>query len=287
MDTYMATDPVPHLIDGTVLVSRHGAVLVIAFNRPSRLNAWTNDMEDAYFRELDLADADPTVRAIVITGAGRGFCSGADASAPTSGSASRDRTERPRSRAYPRSVDKPLIAAVNGAAAGIGLLEALYCDVRFCAEDAKLTTAFALRGLPAEYGMSWILPRIVGQAVALDLLLSGRVITGREAAELGLVSHALPADEVLSSAIEYATAIAERSSPASVAMIKRQVLRHSGSGFADAVAESEALLAAALRGPDVTEGFASFREKRAPQFAPLPAPGQRDHLGPLPQQLRS
>ena len=176
-----------------VLAERRGPVLVLTLNRPERLNAWTDALEECYYDRLDAAEDDPEVRAIVVTGAGRGFCAGADMGDLEQGAGGADveavLRNRPRPRAFPLTVRKPLIAAINGAAAGLGLVEALYCDMRFATPEAKLTTAFARRGLVAEYGMSWLLPRLVGYSTALDLLLSGRVVLGEEALRLRLVDR--------------------------------------------------------------------------------------------------
>lgn len=266
------------MTDELVLSERRGPVLVLTLNRPDRLNAWTNDLEDRYFDLLDEAEDDPTVGAIVLTGAGRGFCAGADMEGLKRIDRAAGRAVRPRSRSYPRSIDKPLIAAINGAAAGLGLIEALYCDVRFCTPHAKLTTAFTKRGLIAEYGLSWILPRLIGQSRALDLLLSSRVVLGEEALALGLVDYLAEADDVLDAAVAYATDLATTCSPTSMAVIKRQVLRHQDLSFEDAVAESDQLMLDSFDYEDVPEGVASYLERRAPSFAPLPPREEREGL---------
>jgi len=254
-----------------VLVDRRDAVLVLTFNRPERLNAWNRDLEARYFELLDEAEADAGVRAIVVTGAGRGFCSGADMddlqrvaggdrvapSAPT----------HPRS--FPMTVRKPMIAAINGAAAGLGLVEALYCDIRFAIPDAKLTTAFARRGLIAEYGIAWILPRLIGPSRALDLLLSGRVIRAQDAHAIGLVDRIVEPEALLDAAVAFADDLARHSSPTSMSIIKAQVQRAMDLDFATAFAESEELMLEAFRQPDLAEGVASYLEGRAPAFAPL------------------
>src|SRR5438876_415142 len=155
-------------------------VALLTLNRPQRLNAWTDEMEHAYFGLLDRCAASEQVRVIVVTGAGRGFCAGADMQhlqeLSDGGSDERHRTQVRRPQTFPLSVPKPIVAAINGACAGIGLVQALMCDIRFAAQGAKLTTAFSRRGLVAEHGISCILPRLVGPARALDLLLSGRVV---------------------------------------------------------------------------------------------------------------
>ncbi|HEY5332267.1 MAG TPA: enoyl-CoA hydratase-related protein, partial [Solirubrobacterales bacterium] len=214
-----------------VLAERRGGVFVLTLNRPERLNAWTTPLEDRYFELLDEAEADPDVRAIVVTGAGRGFCAGADMNDLEAG-ANRDFSgsgieKRARPRCFPWTIRKPLIAAINGPAVGLGLVEALYCDVRFATPEAKIATIFARRGLVAEYGISWLLPRIVGTGRALDLLLSARTIRGEEAYRIGLVDHLAAAAEVLERAVAYADDIATNCSPTAMATIKRQVQDHS------------------------------------------------------------
>ncbi|MDO9407822.1 enoyl-CoA hydratase-related protein [Patulibacter sp.] len=262
-----------------VLSERRGPVLVLTLNRPERLNAWNNDLEDEYFALLDEAERDGDVRAIVLTGAGRGFCAGADMANLQRIDRAAERSERPRTRSFPRSIDTPLIAAINGPAAGLGLVEALFCDLRFTTPEAKLTTSFAPRGLIAEYGLSWILPRLIGTSRALDLLLSGRVVKGEEALAMGLVDRVVPADELLDAAVAYATDLATKCSPASMAIMKRQVLRHAETDFAQAVAESDQLMLESFERPDVKEGVASYMERRAPDFPPLAPPEDRDDLG--------
>ena len=153
-------------------------VAVLTLNRPDRLNAWTHEMKRVYFDHLEACSADPDVRVIVLTGAGRGFCAGADMDELNSvaggglEASSAEAAQDPRLQTFPLSIPKPIIAAVNGPCAGLGFVHALMCDLRFAAAGAKLTTAFSRRGLIAEHGISWILPRVVGPSHALDLLLS-------------------------------------------------------------------------------------------------------------------
>ncbi len=254
-----------------VLTERHGAVLLVTFNRPARLNAWTDALEDQYFDVLEAAEADAEVRAIVVTGAGRGFCAGADmddlAAAPEATDADLDRV---RPRHLPLTIRKPVIAAVNGAAAGLGFVEALYCDVRFASPEALFLTTFVRRGLIAEYGASWLLPRIVGRSRALDLLVSGRRVGGEEAYRIGLVDHLVPAAELLPAAIAYADELATSCSPWSMAMIKGQITLDTDRSFAAAVDDADALMRKSFRGVDIAEGVASFTERRTPNFVPLP-----------------
>ncbi len=271
----MNADPSPSA--DLVLAERRGAVLVLTLNRPDRLNAWTDELEVQYFAQLDGAEADPEVRAIVLTGAGRGFCAGADfdlledatGAGETRAGATGTIVNRPRPRNRPLNLRKPLIAAINGPAAGLGLVEALYCDVRFCVPGAKLTTAFSRRGLVAEYGLSWLLPRLVGTSRALDLLISARVVLGTEAAAIGLVDRLVEPVDLLEEAVAYATDLAANCSPTSMAIVKRQVLDGLGQGFDEAYAESERLIAESFERPDAAEGVASYLEKRPPAFPPL------------------
>ena len=259
-----------------VLAERRGAVLVLTLNRPDRLNAWNDALELEYFAHLDAAEADPGVRAIVLTGAGRGFCAGADMDvldgATGEGGVPDEIVNRPRRRDLPLTLRKPLIGAINGAAAGLGFVEALYCDVRFCVPKAKLTTAFVRRGLVAEYGVAWLLPRLVGTSRALDLLLSGRVMLGEEAHRIGLVDHLCEPETLLDDAVAYAEDLTANCSPTSMAIIKAQVQRGLDHSFEDNFAESERLIAESFDRSDATEGVESYLEKRPPAFPPLDAP---------------
>jgi enoyl-CoA hydratase/carnithine racemase len=245
-------------------------VALLTLNRPDRLNAWTDEMEDAYFALLEDCGARDDVRVIVVTGAGRGFCAGADMDAlKTIGSNGADTARVRRPQTLPLTIPKPIVAAVNGPCAGIGLVQALMCDVRIASATAKLTTAFARRGLVAEHGISWVLPRLVGPARALDLLLSGRVVLGEEAAELGLVNRAVVPDAVLDEALAYARDMAQNCSPASMAIMKRQVYGDLARGVDEALADADRLMVESFSRPDFAEGVRSFVERRAPDFAPL------------------
>jgi enoyl-CoA hydratase/carnithine racemase len=249
-------------------------VALLTLNRPGRMNAWTAEMEGEYFAALERCAGDADVRAIVVTGAGRAFCAGADMQdlqAIGNGNAHEPTVGERRAQTFPLSVAKPIIAAVNGACAGIGLVQALMCDLRFAADDAKLTTAFARRGLIAEHGISWILPRLVGPAHALDLLLSARVVLGREAHAMGLVNRSLPRERVLEEALAYARELAINCSPASLATIKRQVHSDLQRNLSDALHEADRLMLRSFTEPDFVEGVNSFLERREPRFAPLGA----------------
>ncbi len=250
-------------------------VALLTLNRPERLNAWTAEMEHEYFALLEQCGREPDVRAIVVTGAGRGFCAGADMQelqAIGDGTLPSPEHERERrAQTFPLSIPKPIIAAINGACAGIGLVQALMCDLRFAAEGAKLTTAFARRGLVAEHGISWMLPRLVGPAKALDLLLSGRVVFAEEAHELGLVNRVLAPDRLLETTLDYARELVVNCSPASMATMKRQVYADLQHTLPDALAEADRLMLASFTAPDFVEGVTSFVERRDPRFAALEA----------------
>jgi len=251
-------------------------VALLTLNRPDRLNAWTVEMERVYFAMLEECAQAEDVRVIVLTGAGRGFCAGADMhdlQALGDGKVDVDveaALER-HPQTFPLSIPKPIIAAINGACAGIGLVAALMCDVRFAAEGAKLTTAFARRGLVAEHGISWILPRLVGPARALELLLSGRVVLAEEAQALGLVNRVLAPETLLEGTLDYARELVVNCSPASMATIKRQVYADLDRGLPDALAGADELMLESFTAPDFVEGVTSFLQRRDPRFAPLGA----------------
>jgi enoyl-CoA hydratase/carnithine racemase len=266
-----------------VLLNVEDGVAVLTLNRPDRLNAWTPELGSRYFDLLEECAADPEVRAIVVTGEGRGFCAGADMQdlqalgAGDIDSAERRQDDRPQT--FPLTIPKPIIAAVNGPVAGIGLVLALMCDIRFVADDAKVTTAFVRRGLVAEYGIAWILPRLVGVAKAFDLLFSGRVLLGSEASQLGLANRSIPADQVRDEAVAYARELATFSSPASMAAMKQQVYADLERGLGPAYDEAIRQMLESFERPDFAEGVASFVEKREPRFAPVSQPSGE----PVPQ----
>jgi len=170
---------------------------------------------------------------------------------------------------YLMTIRKPVIAAVNGACAGLGMSIALLCDLRFCADSAKFVTSFSQRGLVAEHGQSWILPRVIGPSRALDLLWSSRRVLADEALQIGLVDRVYGADEVLSRAIEYVQQLADSAAPVSLQVMKRQIYRHMNMSLGDAMAESTQLMDESLLRDDFKEGVASFMEKRPPAFSKI------------------
>ncbi len=257
-----------------ILVSRSERVATIALNRPDRMNAWTPTMETEFRTALEAAAADAEVRAIVLTGEGRAFCAGADMDALKASSAGRAAAATPENRglsdleqrySYLLGIPKPIVAAINGAAAGVGLCLALYCDLRFVASGAKLTTAFARRGLAAEHGSAWLLPRLVGPMNAADLLMSGRVIEAAEADRIGLARQ-LPADGFRGAIQRYASDLANLTSPRSVGIIKRQLQEAWTQRLGEAVRASEDEIRRCRDTEDFREGVAHFVEKRPPAF---------------------
>jgi enoyl-CoA hydratase/carnithine racemase len=254
-----------------VLIEDAGSgVRLLTLNRPESYNALTGPMASLLLRSLLDADADPAVRAVVITGAGKGFCAGADlpwlSEVVASGDPLQLLTSEPTDTLLELGV--PVIAAVNGAVAGVGFAQMLMCDVRFCAEGARISTSFARRGLVAEHGTSWLLPHVVGLANALDLLMTGRTIDAQEALRIGLVQRVLPLPQLLPAALAYARELATLCSPRSVATIRRQVYGDLERTRAEALQASVELMLDSMTWPDVVEGVASHLQKRPPDFAP-------------------
>jgi enoyl-CoA hydratase/carnithine racemase len=260
-------------------------VATITLNRPDKLNAWTAVMEREVRAAMGEAEHDENVRVIVLTGAGRGFCAGADMSllsmvaekgldearraqavqpATTGGEGTR-RDFRKKYSYFP-AITKPVIAAINGPVVGLGLVIALYCDIRLASDAARFGTAFAQRGLIAEYGMAWMLPRLVGHANALDLLFSARMIDAAEALKMGLVNQVFPRETFLESVQEHAMDLASNVSPRSLRVIKRQVYEAMFQTLAESFESSEQEMLASLQSEDFKEGVAHFIEKRAPAF---------------------
>lgn len=273
-------------------------VATVWLHRPHRRNAWTGRMHAEYRWLLAHLDADPAVRVVVVTGSGDSFCVGGDSEA-LAGHAERGaydpglpaepavpghgvRPEWDHDLAWHHGLQVPVIAMVNGACAGIGLALACFCDLRFGAAGAKLTTAAPKLGLPAEYGLSWLLPRLVGVTRAADLLLSGRVVLAEEAAAMGLLNAAHPADELAGQVGEYARRLATEVSPAALAVTKRQLygdLLHHDVG--EAVETSKRLLDELMGGADYREGVAALLAKRPPRFGPRTALGEPPPGPPL------
>lgn len=260
-------------------------IATITLNRPEKLNAWTMRMEAEYRHAMAGAEQRDDVRVIVVTGAGRGFCAGADMSLlssiqgggvdlelaqehelaqPGSGPDVADDFQKPYT--FPIGVRKPIIAAVNGHAMGLGLVHAVYCDIRFASDKAKFGTAFSQRGLIAEHGLGWMLPRLIGLENALDLLYSARIIEANEAKAMGLVSRVVPHDELLPRVYEYAAHLATQCSPRALGIIKRQVYDSLMSDLGPATEIAIKEMIESFGTEDFAEGVTSFLEKRPPQF---------------------
>ncbi len=271
-----------------ILYRVDGPAAVITMNRPDRLNAFTPRMLAEIRHALAAAEADEAVVGMVLTGAGRGFCAGMDMGNLDNISAGEDRGEDLSSLdanpgdpdlgpdfeitySYLLSLRKPLIAAINGPCAGLGFVFALFADLRFVERQAKFNTAFSERGLIAEHGASWILPRLLGSARALDLLWSARRFDGAEAERLGLAERLLHRGESLSAALAYIEQLAATVSPTSLKVMKAQVYRHLNMSLGEAMEETNRWMADSLQREDFREGVRSFIERRSPNFKRLGA----------------
>ncbi len=255
----------------TILLEVKDQVATITLNRPERLNAWTPEMAVELSDALSLCNERDEVRAVVLTGAGRAFCAGADLGkgGDTFSSSDQEREEQRRAardEVFPWMIDKPVIAAINGPAVGIGITYSMMCDIRFVAEDAKIQFAFVRRGVIPELASNVTVARVAGLSNAADLLLSGRLILGREAAALGLASQALPAEQVLPAALERARDIAVNAAPVSVAIAKRLIWEGLTTSVADMKKREDALFAWTGNQVDSTEGVDAFLEKRTPHW---------------------
>jgi enoyl-CoA hydratase/carnithine racemase len=257
-------------------------VAIIWLNRPHRMNAWTGRLHTEYRHLLERANSDTVVRAIVVTGRGRGFCVGGDSEA-LSGHVDRGGYDpgisadiaKPgygtdehfdASFAYHFGLDKPVIAALNGPAAGVGLALACFADLRFAVSGIKLTTAHGKLNLPAEYGLSWMLPKIVGLGRANDLLLTSRVFTSDEALSLGFVNQIFEPAELLDRTVAYAHQLIASVSPNSLRQTRWQIYKDLHRDVASAVIESERLIEDMAKEEDFKEGIAALVEKRPPDW---------------------
>jgi enoyl-CoA hydratase/carnithine racemase len=259
-------------------------IATVTLNRPDKLNAWTRTMQAEVHDAMHRAAADDAVRAILLTGAGRGFCAGADmglltdiqqkggerVSAPAA-----DRPVPPqgstrddfrKTYSWFPSIPKPIVGAINGPCAGLGMVIALYCDIRFAGRSAMFTTAFAQRGLIAEHGISWLLPRLVGLPESADLLFTARKVGADEALRLRLVQRVCDDDKLVAEARDYLRSIVEGVSPRSVAVMKRQIWNGLFETLGEAVEVGVVEMQKSFASEDFKEGVAHFLEKRAPRF---------------------
>jgi enoyl-CoA hydratase/carnithine racemase len=255
----------------TILLDVADGVATLTLNRPERMNTWTAQMGRELSHALRECDDDDAVRAVVLTGSGRAFCAGADlggAGDTFTGSGGGGEGERPAlvvPDIYPFQITKPVIAAINGHAVGVGITYPMTCDIRIAAEDAKIQFAFVRRGILPELGSHAIVARVCGLSNAADLLMSGRMIRGSEAARLGLVSEALPADQVLPAALERAREY-KLAAPVSVACCKRLLWEGMGLTAPEMMAREGPFFAWSGKEPDAREGVMSFLERRDPKW---------------------
>jgi enoyl-CoA hydratase/carnithine racemase len=266
-----------------ILYTVDGPAATITLNRPAQLNAWTETMGNEVREAFALAERDQAVVGIILTGAERAFCAGADLGLLESILAKGDLRQKdspmPGDRdsiadyrqtySYIASLRKPVIAAIHGACVGMAVPIALFCDLRFVSEQAFFMTAFSQRGLVAEWGSSWLLPRMVGNAHALDMLFSSRRVYGQEAVTMGLANRVIQADELLAEARNYIGELAKNCSPLSMAIIKRQLYQDWMQSLEQAQQEAGKLMLESFSSENFQEGVSSIMEKRPPKFPPL------------------
>ena len=267
-----------------ILYFAEDGVAWVTLNRPDKLNAWRGEMDRDVRNAMRVASDDESVRVIVLTGAGKGFCAGADmgmlqtiqsgdaatsrgaVNAAQPWDATADKNFQKQYSWFP-AVPKPIIAAINGPAAGLGMIMALYCDIRIASDTAKFTTAFARRGLIAEHGISWLLPRLIGFSAAADLLYSSRVITAAEALQMRLVNRVILAADFASEVAAYARMLAHEVSPRSLREMKREIWAAQFQTLGDAIESANADMAPSFKSEDFKEGVAHFVEKRPAKFS--------------------
>ena len=268
-----------------VIYSVEQGVAVVTLNRPDRLNAMTLTMAGEVRAAMQQASDDDEVRVIVLTGAGRGFCAGADAArlqgrvsgiaveeeeAPQFTGAIEGGLDLPQAfaakYAWIATVPKPVIAAVNGPAVGVGMVLPMFADIRFASDTARFGTAFSKRGLVPEYGLGWLLPRLIQPSKAFDLLYTARLVDADEAVDMGLVDKVFPTNELLPAAMDYARELATAVSPRSNRVVKRMVYQGLDQGFGSAMEQCLADMADAQKSDDFKEGIAAWKDKRVPIF---------------------
>ncbi len=272
----------------TILYDERDHIATVTLNRPDRLNAITRQLQEDLFNAMRRAEDSDDVRVIILTGAGRGFCAGADmkllddtsAEAGTSELTDEEwvkanclphprddaREDFQKTNSYFPAITKPIIGAINGATVGLGFVLPLYCDIRIASDQARFGTAFAQRGLIAEHGVSWILPRLIGISNALDLLYSARLINADEALRMGIVSRVVPHDTLMDEVRQYAEHLATNVSPRSLREMKREVYNALFQTLAEATDAANLDMAASFKCDDFKEGVAHFIEKRSPNF---------------------
>ncbi len=267
-----------------IIYEKSDRIATITFNRPEKMNAWTPKMGEETRDAMMDADRGPNVGAIIVTGAGRAYCAGADMGALSEISAGRAsatgaprasgmeewlKDKRPDFRnqyAYPLALSKPVIGAINGACVGLGFTTCLYHDIRIASETARMGLIFVQRGLAIEHGSSWMLPRIVGAARAAELAVTGRLVDADEALRIGLVHRVVAPDKLIPTAREVAGHIAHNCSPLGVSEAKRLVWRHLFTDLATAIREDDESMEMMTRSEDFKEGVRAFIEKRPAKY---------------------
>lgn len=264
-----------------IIYEKKDRVATVTMNRPEKMNAWTPKMGSEMRTAMMDAERDPGIGAIIVTGAGRAYCAGADMGALSNiaaghGSARQADAEDPfmaqqradyrTSYSWPLALNTPVIGAINGACVGLGFTTCLYQDIRIASENARLGLIFTQRGLAIEHGSSWMLPRIVGISRAMELAVTGRLIDANEALEIGLVSRVVPQDKLMPTVREIATGIAGKCSPLGVAQAKKMIYQHLFTDLATAVRDDDTSMEMMTRSEDFKEGVKAFLEKRAPRF---------------------
>lgn len=268
----MATDgkDVPVAAAGPVVLSElRDGVLLVTLNRPERLNASTPEMVHLYTSTLLAAAEDDAVRVIVVTGAGRGFCAGADAGQLDGLAGGGPRAPKLRRHWFTTEIPKPVIAAINGACVGVGFAIAMMCDMRIAARTARVGPGFARLGLPAENGMAWVLPRVAGYARAFEILATGRLYAGDELERMGIVNEIVADENLLTHALSLAHDMAQHCSPRSLAMMKAQLRQSFYTDLPEADRLANKLIGESIAAPDFREAMQSRKEKRPAVFGPL------------------
>jgi len=262
------------------------SIATITLYRPERLNAWTLRMAEEVRHAMFQAAEDEAVRVIILTGAGRAFCAGADMeelknvkneenfiledsiklTQPEKEEAKEVRTDFLKQYSYFPAIPKPIIAAINGVAVGIGFVITLFCDIRIASKSAKFSTMFAKRGLIAEHGIGWILPRIIGLPNAIDMLFSARMVGAEEALRMGLVHRVVSDERLIEEATSYGVELITSVSPRSLRIIKKQLYDAQMQTLAEAIDIADREMLLSFESEDFKEGVAHFIEKRPPKF---------------------
>lgn len=264
-----------------IIYEKKDRVATVTMNRPEKMNAWTPKMGAEMRTAMLDAERDPSIGAIIVTGAGRAYCAGADMgnlSTIAAGNASARGAEAPdewlaaqradyrTSYSWPLALNTPVIGAINGACVGLGFTTCLYQDIRIASENARMGLIFTQRGLAIEHGSSWMLPRIIGLVHATELAITGRLVDANEALELGLVNRVVPADKLMATVREIASGIATKCSPLGVSQAKKMIYQHLFTDLATAVRDDDASMEMMTHSEDFKEGVKAFVEKRAPKF---------------------